>query len=198
MAAARPLPNAALVTITIQPGGFLSAGDANKILGPLDSVSFRNTAGFPVNIIFTNTLTSMTNLAQGASSGAQGGSTPLMVTVNYKIQNYNGGRQTGGPYSIQFGIGALPISIQSLDTNPDPIAIPIGGQIAFDADAEYDIVWKINNVPANVWSGQTGTVSAGQNTPLTALAGANGKTVTYSISVPPELTRGGGTVSIGN
>jgi hypothetical protein len=63
---------------------------------------------------------------------------------------------------------------------------------------EYDIAWTINNAPANVWSGQTGTVSAGQNTPLTALAGANSKTVTYAISVPTKQTRGGGTVSIGN
>jgi hypothetical protein len=164
-------------------------------VSPADTISFHNLAGFPVNVIYTNALTSITDLIQGATSSPAGGSTPLNLTLNYKIENFNTGQPTGGPYSIQFGIGPLPISIQSLDTEPDPIAIPAGGQIAFNADANYTIAWKIGNAGANVWSPQPGTVSAGQNNPQTALAGANGKTVTYTISASPD-TRGGGTVVI--
>jgi hypothetical protein len=163
MSAARTLPENALWTVTIQPGGTVSSANGNMKIGPSDTVSFHNLAGFPVNIIFTNALTSIMDLTQGASSGGKGGSTPLNLTLNYKIQNSNTSQQTGGPYSIQFGIGPLPISIQSLDTEPDPIAIPAGGQIAFNADADYTIVWKMGNVAANVWSPQPGTVSAGQN-----------------------------------
>lgn len=196
MSAARPLPENALWTITIQPGGTVSSANRNMKVSPSDSVAFHNLAGFPVNIIFTNALTSITNLAQGVTSGGKGGAPPLNLTLNYQIQNFNTSQQTGGPYSIQFGIGPLPISIQSLDTEPDPIAIPAGGQIAFNSDASYTIVWKMGNAPANVWSPQPGTVSAGQNSPQTALAGANGNTVTYTISSSPN-THGGGTVSIG-
>ncbi len=196
MATARPLPDAALWTVTIQAGGTVPQSQANMKIGSLDSVSFHNMAGFPVNIIFTNELSSITDLAQGATSGAQGGSTPLMVTVNYTIWNYNTGQQVAGPYSIQFGIGPLPISIAALTTSPDPIAIPTGGQIAFSSDAKYTIVWKMNNVVANVWSPQPGTVSAGQNNPQVALAGANGNTVTYTITAA-QGTRGGGTVQVG-
>jgi hypothetical protein len=195
MSAARTLPENALWTVTIQPGGTVSSANGNMKIGPSDTVSFHNLAAFPVNIIFTNALTSIMGLTQGTSSGGKGGSTPLNLTLNYKIQNSNTSQQTGGPYSIQFGIGPLPISIQSLDTEPDPIAIPAGGQIAFNADAKYTIVWKMGNVAANVWSPQPGTVSAGQNNPQTALAGANGQTVTYTISASLE-TRGGGTVVI--
>jgi hypothetical protein len=195
MAAARPLPGNALWTVTIQPGGTVSSAYANMRVSPTDTISFHNLAGFPVNIIYTNALTSIMDLTQGASSSPKGGSTPLNLTLNYTIQNYNTSQQTGGPYSIQFGVGPLPISIAALDTNPDPIAIPAGGQIAFNSDAKYSIVWQIGGVNANIWSPQPATVSAGQNNPQTALAGANGKTVTYTIASSPE-TRGGGTVVI--
>jgi hypothetical protein len=139
--AARPLPDAALLTITIQPGGTLPSANANQKLGPLDSVQFRNTAGFPVDIVMTNTLSSIQNLVQGGTSGAQGGSTPLNVTLNFTILNHNTGQPTGGPYSIQFGIGPLPITITADTPSPDPIAIPIGGQIQFTADGSYRVGW---------------------------------------------------------
>src|ERR1700722_4981898 len=136
--AARPLPDGALVTITIQPGGTVASAYANQKVAALETISFHNTANFPVNIVMTNTLSSIT-LAQGATSGAQGGSTPLNVTLNYTIWNANTSQQTGGPYSIQFGIGPLPITISADSTSPDPIAIPPGGQVQFTTDDEYSI-----------------------------------------------------------
>ena len=196
MSAARHLPDNALWTIGIQSSGAVPSSEANMKIGSLDTVAFTNGATFPVDIVMTNTLTSITDLRQGANSGAQGGSTSLNVTLNYTIWNHNTGLQVAGPYSIQFGIGPLPISIESLETAPDPIAVPSGGQIRFTADVKYDIEWKINSVQANVWSPQPLTVSAGQNQAQTALPGANGKTLTYSISDATN-TRGGGTVQVG-
>jgi hypothetical protein len=198
MSAARPLPDAALLTITIQPGGMLSSANANQKLGPLDSVAFRNTAGFPVDLVMTNTLSSISNLLQGASSGAQGGSTPLNVTLNYTILNHNTGQPTGGPYSIQFGIGPLPITITAETPSPDPIAIPIGGQVQFTSDGSYAVGWTFaNGQPANVWSPQPGQINQGLNTPpQTALAGANGQTLTYTLLADMAI-RGKGTVKIG-
>lgn len=196
--AARPLPDAALLTITIQPGGTVSSGNANQKLGPFDSVQFHNTAGFPVDIVMTNTLSSIQNLVQGTTSGPQGGSTPLNVTLNFTILNHNTGQPTGGPYSIQFGIGPLPITITAQTPSPDPIAIPLGGQIQFTADGSYAVGWAFGNgQPANVWSPQPSQISQGLNTPpQTALAGANGQTLTYTLLTDMAI-RGKGTVKIG-
>jgi len=196
--AARPLPDAALLTITIQPGGTLSSANANQKLGPLDSVQFHNTAGFPVDLVMTNTLSSIRNLLQGVSSGAQGGSTPLNVTLNYTILNHNTGQPTGGPYSIQFGIGPLPITITADTPSPDPIAIPNGGQIQFTSDGPYAVGWSFGNgQPANVWSPQPTAISQGLNAPpQTALAGGNGQSLTYTL-LTDMATRGKGTVKIG-
>ncbi len=195
--AARPLPDNALWTIQIQSGGTVPPANQNMKVGSLDSLSFHNGATFPVDITFTNEFSSIDNLGMGANSGVQGGSTSLNLTLNYRIWNHNTGKQVAGPYSVQFGIGPLPISITGLNTSPDPIAIPAGGQIAFDSDTTYNIVWKLNNVVTpGLWSPQPSSVSAGQNNAQTALTGATGNTVTYTISSSPE-THGGGTVNIG-
>jgi hypothetical protein len=197
MATARAYPEAVLWTIQIQSGGTVPPANANMKLGPTDSISFHNGATFPVDIVFTNEFSSIYDLGIGVNSGPQGGSTSLNLTLNYTIWNHNTGQQVAGPYSVQFGIGPLPISIAALNTSPDPIAIPTGGQIAFNSDARYDIVWKLNGVVTpGLWSPQPPTVSAGQNNPQTALAGANGNTVTYAITAA-QGTHGGGTVNIG-
>ena len=199
MAAARPLPEASSWTIGVEPGGIVSSANANLQLSTTEGVSFHNTATFPVNIIFTNMFSEIKDLLPGATSGAQGGSAPLNVTVNYIITNANTSQQTGGPYSIQFGIGALPITISGNNSSPDPVAIPHGGQIAFSSDSTYPILWTFvsNGQPANVWSPQPTQISPGQNTPQTALAGANGQAVQYTIPLKSE-TRGGGTVTVGS
>src|SRR5258708_4525 len=125
--AARPLPGNALWTVTIQPGGTVSSAYANMKVSPTDTISFHNLAGFPVNIVFTNALSSITNLLQGASSGGKGGSTPLNLTLNYTIQNFNTSQPTGGPYSVQFGIGPLPITITTDPPSPDSSSLPPRG-----------------------------------------------------------------------
>jgi len=199
--AARHLPELALWTLPIQLGGTIPSSDANMQIGSLDGISFHNGASFPVDIIFTNQFSPINDLAMNATSGAQKGATPLNLTLNYTIWNHNTGRQTGGPYSVQFGIGPLPISITTENTNPDPVAIPSGGQIQFtnnDSDS-YTIAWESGGQSANVWSPQPGVVSPGLNTPpQTALPGANGQSVTYTITVKGVETHGGGTVNIGS
>jgi hypothetical protein len=196
--AARPLPGNALWTVTIQPGGTVPSANANMKVGPTDTISFRNLAGFPVNIVFTNALTSITNLLQGASSGGKGGSAPLNLTLNYSIQNFNTSQPTGGPYSVQFGIGPLPITISADTPSPDPIALPALGQIQFTCDGAYGVVWTFaNGQPANVWSPQPSQFNQGLNTPpQTALAGGNEQTLSYTLSTGVAI-RGKGTVKIG-
>jgi hypothetical protein len=191
MSAARPLPEAVL-EIVIQPGGTVSSGNANLKV-PSGSIYFNNSATFPVNIVFTNALTNISNLQPRASSASEGATT---VTVNYIVVNANTKLQTGGPYSVQFGIGPLPIEIEDETPDPDPTSVPQGGQIAFSADANYGIAWTINGQPANVWSPQPSTISEGQNSAQTALPGANGNSLTYTLSDSLGI-RGGGTVKIG-
>jgi hypothetical protein len=201
MAAARPLANYALLTIPIQLGGTVPLANENMKLRPLDSINFHNGASFPVDIIFTNQFTSIYNLPMGTPSGAQGGATPLNLTLNYTIWNHNTGVQVAGPYSVQFGIGPLPIAITADNTNPDPVAIPKGGQIQFtnNDSAPYTIKWYLAKQPANVWSPQPGSINQRLNSPpQTALAGANGQSVTYTITLQGTETRGGGTVNVGS
>jgi hypothetical protein len=191
MAAARPLPEAVL-EILIQPGGTVSSGNANQKVSS-GSIYFNNSATFPVNIVFTNALTNISNLQPRASSASEGATT---VTVNYIVVNANTKLQTGGPYSVQFGIGPLPIEIANVTPDPDPTTVAEGGQIAFNADAKYGISWTINGQAANVWSPQPSTIAVGQNGAQTALPGANGNSLTYTLSDSMGI-RGGGTVKIG-
>ena len=119
-------PKAMLWQILISPGGTVPLAYQYMQIGSYDSISFRNTAGFPVNVVFTNVFPALNNLPNNGISGAQGGGASLNVTLNFAIINHNNGQQTGGPYAVQFGIGPLPISITGDDTNPDPVAIPKG------------------------------------------------------------------------
>jgi hypothetical protein len=129
-----------------------------------------------------------------------GGSTALNVTLNFTIVNAVTGKTTGGPYAIQFGIGPLPIMLSSLVTSPDPVAVPIGGQIQFTADVDYNIAWTIGGQPApGVWAPQPTVINGGLNIPpQTAQAGANAKSLAYAISYKLIEGRGGGTVKVGS
>jgi hypothetical protein len=197
--AARNLPELALSTIPISPGGTVPAGNAYMNLGPLDSIKFHNLAGFAVNIVFTNVFPTINNLANNSYSGTMGGTTALNVTLNFKIVDAISGKTTGGPYAIQFGIGPLPITLSSLDTSPDPVAVPIRGQIQFTADVAYNIGWTIGGQPApGVWAPQPTVINAGLNPPQTAQAGADAKSLAYAISYKNTETRGGGTVKVGS
>jgi hypothetical protein len=168
-------------------------------LGPLDSIKFHNLAGFAVNIVFTNVFPTINNLANNSYSGTMGGTTALNVTLNFKIVDAISGKTTGGPYAIQFGIGPLPITLSSLDTSPDPVAVPIRGQIQFTADVAYNIGWTIGGQPApGVWAPQPTVINAGLNPPQTAQAGADAKSLAYAISYKNTETRGGGTVKVGS
>jgi hypothetical protein len=195
--AARPLPDAATWPITIAPGGTVNSNQYLKV-NSLDGVSFHNSATFQVNIVFSSLFPPINNLQPNTTSPVLGGVNPLNVTVDYNVFNANSGQQTGGPYAVEFGNGPLTVTISALNTSPDPIAIPAGGEIAFNSDAKYNITWKFaNGQPANVWSPQPGQVSQGSNATQTALAGARGQTLTYTITAA-AATHGSGTVKVGS
>lgn len=195
MATARQLHQEALVDITIAVGGTVSQNAYIKV-GQLDSIEFTNNAGFPVDIIFTGTLTNISNLLNGKTSGPQGGNQALNVTVNYVVKNHNTGQQTGGPYAVQFGVGPLTVTMTSDSPSPDPIAVPAGGTLLFNADANYTIQWS----QAGLWSPQPTQINQGGGPPtnpiMTAQPGANGLNVTYNTS--PRALPGKGTVKIGS
>jgi hypothetical protein len=194
----RGLP-ATVWTITIQAGGTVPSGSQNLQISPSDTIKFKNGASFPVNIHYTvPPLADTNNLAMGATSGATGGSSSnqLNVTVNYYVVNSNNTSQKSGPYSVQFGNGPLLITIDSSDTEPDPVTIAKGAKIQFFCvDNNYSINWT----PSNIWSPEPTTLVRGMNIPAqTALAGAAGKSVTYTIAPSNRDTRGGGTVGVGS
>ena len=195
-----PAPQGTLWPILISPGGTVPPANQFMQIGSYDSLSFRNTAGFPVDVVFTNVFPAISNLADNGNSGAQGGATALNVTLNYTIVNHNNGQTTGGPYAVQFGIGPLPITISALNTNPDPVAIPKGGRIQFNNNdgVTYTIKWAIGGNPVTVWRPQPTTVTPNLNGQQTASAGATSQALTYTLTLKNMLTRGGGTVTVGS
>lgn len=197
MATAYKLPHGAQVTIGIQPGGTVTPGDENWPASNGQSITFQNGAGFPVNILFTSPIADILGLPNGAPSSSF---TASNIIVNYTIYNANlppTAQPVGGPYSVDFGLGVLPISINASDTNPDPVAIPNGGKIQFTCDTKYKIAWSIAKQPApGAWMPQITQLQAGVNPVLTAQPGANSQTVAYTITAGGE-THGGGTVVLG-
>lgn len=197
----RPLKTAGtLWQILITAGGKIPLANQYMQIGSYDSISFRNTAGFPVNIVITNVFPTITNLSNNVTSGAQGGATSLNVTLNYTIFNAGNGQKTDGPCAVQFGVGPLPVSITADDTAPDPVAIPHGGQIQFfnHDNNSYSIDWKMGGNPAFVWTPQPVELYIGLNSPpQKALPGANGQSLTYTLTAK-LVTRGGGTVTVGS
>ncbi len=194
----RPTPDAALYQITIAPGGIVTSNQNLKITNQ-DSIAFHNNAGLPVNVRFTSVFNPINNLQQNTSAAPNGGPA-LNTTINYVIVNANTGVQTGGPYCVQFGVGPLTINIANLDTSPDPISIPPGGEIVFVCDATYSIAWTSNKLPVTAWTPQPLKLYANAvpnpNPVQTALPAVYGQSVTYTIANSSE-TRGGGTVVIG-
>jgi hypothetical protein len=199
MATARNLHTDAQWPINILTDGTVPLANQFMQIAPLDTMAFQNGAPFPVKIVFTSVFTTINPLQPRGNSGPLGGSAPLNTTINFTIYNANTGLKTGGPYAIQFGIGPLSITITAESTNPDPIAIPKGGQIQFNCtDVSYPILWQFaNGQTANVWSPQPNPLVQGLNSPQRALAGATSQQLSYTLN-PTKETHGGGTVNVGS
>ena len=197
--AAEAIPLAALYEISIQANGTVTTNNNLKITNS-DSIAFRNGAPFPVNIVFTSVFGPINNL-QPTRGQAPNGGPPLNTTINYAIYNATTGVQTGGPYCVQFGTGPLIVTIQNLNTSPDPIAVPPGGEIQFVCDGKYSIEWLSNSAPVTAWNPQPlmlyQNANPNPNPVQTALPAVYGQTITYRIANVSE-TRGGGTVGIGS
>jgi len=197
--AAEPVPFAALYTITIQPGGIVTTNSNLKITNS-DAITFHNGAGFAVNIVFTSVFGPINGLANGLTQSPNGGP-GLNTTINYRIYNASTGAMTGGPYAVQIGTGPLIVTVNNLNTSPDPIQVPPGGQIQFVCDAKYNIAWTQNQLPVTAWNPQPlklyPNANPNPNPVQTALPAFYGESVSYTISAAPE-TRGGGTVGIGS
>lgn len=197
--AAEPVPLAALYDIDIQANGTVITNNNLKITNS-DSIAFRNGAPFPVNIVFTSVFGPINGLQPNASQAPNGGP-PLNTTINYTIYNATTGTKTGGPYCVQFGTGPLVVTIQNLNTSPDPITVPPGGEIQFVCDAKYSIEWLSKNAPVTAWNPQPlmlyKNANPNPNPVQTALPAVYGQTITYRVA-NAGLTRGGGTVGIGS
>ncbi len=187
--AARPLVGFSIIKVIIGVGG---TGQPVPPMSNSDQVEFQNNAGFPVNITFSNNLIPAINgLGNGQTSGAVG---PIPnATVDFTIQNANNNQITGGPYSMEFGIGPLVINVNNYVLSPGTAAIPNGGQVQFISDAQYAISW----VPANIWNPEPGTISKGTNAAQKALPGANGNNVSYTLKNRTGV-QGQGTVKVGS
>lgn len=183
----KPLVNP--VQIPISPSGTVPLGYENLQVPDNTPVDFMNGANFPVNVVFTNQFGTI-NDPIGQPTAPINAQT---VTVNYTLYNANTNQPVGGPYSIQWGLGVMEITISGGYPTPPNITIAKQAQIQFinnDA-ASYPIQWT----PKGSFSPEPASVSVGVNPAQRAVA--QGQTVDYQLTVKPDITRGG-TVKIGS
>jgi hypothetical protein len=186
MATARQFFNSP-IDIPISATGSIPLGDQNLQVANNVSIEFTNNATFPVNLVFTSQFGTI-NVLAGQSSAAITGST---LMVNYTIYNGLNNQPIGGPYSIQWGLGVLQISISSGVPTPQNITIAKQAKIQFTSDAAYPITWN----PTNSFSPDPSPLTVGLNGAQAAVAA--GQTVSYEFGTPGGVVRGG-TVKVGS
>lgn len=183
----KPLVNP--VQIPIAPGGSVPLGYENLQVPDNTPVDFMNGANFPVNIVFTNQFGTINDPMGQPTSPI----TAQTVTVNYTLYNANTNQPTGGPYSIQWGLGVMKIAISGGNPTPPNITIAKQAQIQFinNDSVSYPIGWT----PKGSFTPEPPSVTVGANQAQTAVA--QGQTVSYELTVKTGITRGG-TVKIGS
>lgn len=180
------------IEVVISPAGTISSAQENLVLSS-GSVQFQNDAPFKVNLEFTAEFGTV-SIDEGQPSDELSATN---VTVNYTIVDQANGQPTGGPYSIQFGIGPLAIAISGVTPTPQSAIIPVGGKIQFTSSEDDTIAWTytVGGGKASVFSPLPGTVSSGVNQVQTALPGISAS-VTYTLN-PDTEAAGKGTIKIG-
>ncbi len=198
MATARhlhPLTNP--VVITISPTGTITNAQGFQSVADGTQIEFSNTASIGFNLVFTAVFGTISAPAQSTTTPPISASE---VGVSYVIKRADNGAQTGGPYAIQWGNGALEVSIASATPDNDPVAVPLLGNIHFTAaDSSYTIVWKDkNNNTVTIWNQQASKINKSPTTnPVQkALPQANGP-YTYTLTATNNVP-GKGTVHVGS
>ena len=197
MATARHLhPLGSPVDITISPSGTISNAQGFQSVIDGTQIEFDNTATFDVNLVFTAVFGTISAPKQKTTNSISASE----VGVSFVVQRADNGAQTGGPYAIQWGNGALEVSIASSAPNNDPVAVPLLGNIHYTAaDSNYTIVWKDkNNNTVTIWNQQASKINKSPTTnPVQkALPQANGP-YTYTLTAV-NLAVGKGTVHVGS
>jgi len=180
----------ATIDITISPGGTVSGSQAYQQVPDGTQIEFTNNATSPVVLVFLNNSFSQITIQPRQTSSPISSSD---VTINYSVQI--NGHTTGGPYAIQWGNGALAVSVTA-SSSAFTVAVPVGGYIQFTSDDAYDVAWTEGVTPVTVWSPQPAAVSAGENGEQQARPGVSA-TVTCAFTSSANLP-GKGTVKIGS
>jgi|SRR5579863_3900414 len=204
MATARvPVANT-LYQVTINISG--QSNSPGIIIGPTDSIEFKNLAPYPVQIQFIcangpvfNNIVSIA--ANGGISPAQ---SPLetQITTDYNIINVNNPNSSQGPYSIMVGINTktvaaplyVPITSCEPPTSPNmgTVAIPQNGWLEFNLDQAYNLSWN----PSSAFPTPSNPVGPGTYT-IQAQNGNQNLVAAYTLNDgKPVAKTGGGGVKI--
>jgi len=196
MATARIHPLGNPVDITISPSGTITNAQGFLSVADGTQIEFSNTGTIGYNLVFTAVFGTISAPRQSTTNPISDSA----VAVNYVVKRADNGVQTGGPYAIQWGNGALEVSITSSAPNNDPVAVPLLGNIHFTAtDDSYGIVWKDkNNNPVTIWNQQASQIyeSPTPNPVQKALPQASGP-YTYPLTAGMNAA-GKGTIHIGS
>jgi hypothetical protein len=190
MATARALLGQAQ-RITINIGG--GSNSPGLIIEDTDTISFFNTAPFPVEIQFIcangPVFNNIARIAPNQSSPAQAPQ-KTQITTDYLIINLNTGAAQG-PYSIEVTINPqtpapllIPVVSAAPPANETVVSIPTYGWIQFDFDVAYALTWSSSGVFPS------GNYGPGLSPSWQVPPGNEIPTLTYSLN--SGLPKGGG------
>lgn len=192
---------------TININSNAKAAPPNQSIGSQDTVTFKNND--------SNDAATMTFLGAGASVfgfgsvtiAAGASSSPLTptrsATVDYTVSV---GNNSGGPFAIQVGNGALEIDIVTVngDVNLPNAEIPSNGSVFFQNQEGYAATIQFNK--ANVLFDQNGNsvtqqVVSGNSAGAVLTGRGTNQDVGYTINMaghPRKVETGSGSIKVGN
>jgi hypothetical protein len=201
MATARILDQGAFTAQNITISGTGLATPQAVPIANGQQVTFTNSSGSPINIVFVadpaHTGVSVFNNVSGLSPTAPNNTNTQTPQVNDRTVNYNVviGGNTYGPYAIQVGSGPIYISVTGSNTTPDPVVIPTNGWVEFFAtDTNYTVTWQASTGDPFYPPITSIAVGVGNNSPHQAKLAPN--SFPYTLRVGLADGNGGGTVKV--
>ena len=201
MSAARPLPEVVVAhTVTINNQGI--PDHQGLLVSYQDTITFYNNYPQAVTIKFAPNLPGLSVWGNDIviPNGTHSGFTApnYDCAANYSVY-INAAPMPGGPYAIQVGNGRMFINITNNYSSPDPVVIPLQGNIEmYSSDNSYQINWPGCPNTGGPFSTVLNQVVPGvQNN--TAHQESLGLVQNYSYTIPspgPALGNGGGKVRI--
>jgi hypothetical protein len=150
--------------ITIPASGTIPDSEGFLLVADGTNIEWTNDMTEEVQIVFT--IGGLSTIIVPGNGGVGGPISESELAVNYQLEDASGNK-INGPYCVQWGEGALQVSVTT-NTTAFTVAVPASpslastGNLQFTADADYDVKWKDNAGNTTVWSPQPAEITPPQ------------------------------------